>query len=137
MFAGRTIKGFKEFRYFTSLRNGRGYFAGSTFGTIMLPEGLKVVPHSMFENCKGECVIIPATATALDELVFHDSEIKNLVLKGDVLLEADRYWCCLGCHLDNLYVASHLIEEYRQSPNWGKKILFYIKHIRPLSEYQP
>ena len=103
----------------------------------MLPEGLKVVPHSMFANCKGECVIIPATATALDELVFHDSEIKNLVLKGDVLLEADRYWCCLHCHLDNLYVASHLIEEYRQSPDWCKREEFYIKHIRPLSEYQP
>ena len=138
MFANRTIKGFTELRYFTSLKNEREIFKNTTFGTIELPEGLGKVPHSMFRFSQGENVIIPSSVTAIDELSFNSARIKNLVFKGDTLIDKISYWGILYARIENLYVAPHLVETYKQSAEWNSQAMQgYLGKILPLSEYQP
>ena len=136
MFQNRTIKGFAELRYFTSLRNERETFKSVTFGTIILPEGLTMVPHSMFRYCQGECVVLPPSVIAIDELSFNNARIKKLVLKGSNYIDIIRYWGLLFARIDTLYVASHLVETYKQSTKWNSQAMQgYLGQIRPLSEY--
>ena len=131
-----TIKGFAELRYFTSLKNEREMFKNTTFGTIELPEGLSKVPHSMFRFSQGENVIIPSSVTAIDELSFNSARIKNLVFKGDTLIEKIYYWGILYARIENLYVAPHLVEKYKQSSIWdSQKMQGHLGNILPLSEY--
>ena len=144
MFANRTIKGFTELQYFSSLRKEvkpfgeKGAFERSIFGTISLPEGLTMVPHSMFRYSQGECVIIPSSVTAIDELSFHTARIKKLVFKGNNYIDTIRYWGILAARIDTLYVASHLVETYKQSTKWNSQAMIgYLGQILPLSEYHP
>ena len=143
MFANRTIKGFTELRYFTDLKNEKkpfgekGAFERSIFGTISLPEGLTKVPNSMFRFSQGECVIIPSSVTAIDELSFNSARIKKLVLKGSNYIDAIRYWGILAARIDTLYVAPHLVDTYKQSTIWNSAAMDgYLGKILPLSEYQ-
>ena len=137
MFANRTIKGFTELRYFSSLKNEREMFKNTTFGTIELPEGLTIVPHSMFRFSQGENVIIPSSVTAIDELSFNNARIKNLVFKGDTFIEKIYYWGILYARIENLYVAPHLVETYKQSAKWNSAAMQgYLGNILPLGEYQ-
>ena len=136
IFQNLTIKGFAELRYFTSLKNEREMFKNTTFGTIELPEGLSKVPHSMFRFSQGENVIIPSSVTAIDELSFNSARIKNLVFKGDTLIEKIYYWGILYARIENLYVAPHLVEKYKQSSIWdSQKMQGHLGNILPLSEY--
>ena len=136
MFQNRTIKGFAELRYFTSLRNEREMFKNTTFGTIELPEGLTIVPHSMFRLSQGENVIIPSSITVIDELSFNSARIKNLVLKGSNYIDTIKYWGILYARIDTLYVAPHLVETYKQSTKWNSRAMQgYLGEILPLSEY--
>ena len=144
VFANRTIKGFTELQYFTELRNEKkpfaekGAFERSIFGTISLPEGLTIVPNSIFRYSQGECVIIPSSVIAIDELSFHTARIKKLVLKCNNYIATIRYWGILAARIDTLYVASHLVETYKQSTKWNSKAMQgYLGQIRPLSEYHP
>ena len=138
MFQNRTIKGFAELRYFTSLRNEREMFKNTTFGTIELPEGLTIVPHSMFRLSQGENVIIPSSITVIDELSFNSARIKNLVLKGSNYIDTIKYWGILYARIDTLYVAPHLVETYKQSTKWNSRAMQgYLGEILPLSEYHP
>ena len=137
MFQNRTIKGFAELRYFTSLRNGREMFMHTTFGTIELPEGLVMVPHSIFRFSNGENVIIPSSVTAIDELSFHEARINNLVFKCNTYIDVNRYWSVLGARIENLYVAPHLVDTYKQSTIWNNQVMHgHSENILPLSEYQ-
>ena len=137
MFANRTIKGFTELRYFSSLKNEREMFKNTTFGTIELPEGLTIVPHSMFRFSQGENVIIPSSVTAIDELSFNNARIKNLVFKGDTFIGKIYYWGILYARIENLYVAPHLVETYKQSAKWNSAAMQgYLGNILPLGEYQ-
>ena len=111
-------------------------FKNTTFGTIELPEGLTIVPHSMFRFSQGENVIIPTSVTAIDEFAFFKARIKNLVLKCDTLIKEIRYWGLLNAHIENLYVAPHLVEKYKQSTEWIHPYI-YLGKILPLSEYHP
>lgn len=144
LFTNRTIKGFTELQYFTELRKEKkpsgekGAFERSIFGTISLPEGLTIVPHSIFRYSQGECVIIPSSVIAIDELSFYSAKIKNLVLKGNNYITTIRYWGILAARIDTLYVASHLVETYKQSTNWNSQAMQgYLGKILPLSEYHP
>ena len=137
-FQNRTIKGFAELRYFTSLRNEREMFKNTTFGTIELPEGLTIVPHSMFRFSQGENVIIPSSITVINELSFNSARIKNLVLKGSNYIDTIKYWGILYARIDTLYVAPHLVETYKQSTKWNSRAMQgYLGEILPLSEYHP
>lgn len=137
-FQNRTIKGFAELRYFTSLRNEREMFKNTTFGTIELPEGLTIVSHSMFRFSQGENVIIPSSITVIDELSFNSARIKNLVLKGSNYIDTIKYWGILYARIDTLYVAPHLVETYKQSTKWNSRAMQgYLGEILPLSEYHP
>ena len=137
IFANRTIKGFTELQYFTSLRKERETFKSTTFGTIILPEGLTMVPHSMFRYCQGECIVLPPSVIAIDELSFNNARIKNLVLKGSNYIETINYWGILYARIDTLYVAPHLVETYKQSTKWNSRAMQgYLGEILPLSEYQ-
>lgn len=137
-FQNRTIKGFAELRYFTSLRNEKEMFKNTTFGTIELPEGLTIVPHSMFRFSQGENVIIPSSITVIDELSFNSARIKKLVLKGSNYIDIIKYWGILYARIDTLYVASHLVETYKQSTKWNSRAMQgYLGEILPLSEYHP
>ena len=137
-FQNRTIKGFAEFRYFTSLRNEKEIFKNTTFGTIELPEGLTIVPHSMFRFSQGENVIIPSSITVIDELSFNSARIKKLVLKGSNYIDIIKYWGILYARIDTLYVAPHLVETYKQSTKWNSRAMQgYLGEILPLSEYHP
>lgn len=136
IFANRTIKGFTELQYFTSLRKEEETFKSSTFGTIILPEGLTMVPHSMFRYCQGECVVLPPSVIAIDELSFNNARIKKLVLKGSNYIDIIKYWGILYARIDTLYVASHLVETYKQSTKWNSRAMQgYLGEILPLSEY--
>ena len=136
-FTNRTIKSFAELRYFTSLKNGREIFKNTTFGTIELPEGLTIVPHSMFRHSQGECVIIPSSVIAIDEFSFYTARIKKLVLKCNNYIDTIKYWGILSARIDTLYVASHLVETYKQSTKWNSQAMQgYLGNIRPLSEYK-
>lgn len=115
---------------------GVGWFKNTTFGTVELPEGLDKVPYSIFCFSQGENVIIPSSVTSINELSFHEARIKNLVLKGDMFIEDIYYWGILGVHIENLYVAPHLVDIYKQSTKWGRGMYVYIRNILPLSEYQ-
>ena len=144
VFANRTIKGFTELQYFSSLRKEvkpfgeKGAFERSIFGTISLPEGLTMVPNSMFRYSQGECVIIPSSVIAIDELSFNSAKIKNLVLNGSNYIDIIRYWGLLFARIDTLYVAPHLVEKYKQSTKWNSQDMQgYLGQIRPLSEYHP
>ena len=113
-------------------------FKNTTFGTIELPEGLSKVLHSMFRLSQGENVIIPSSVTAIDELSFNSARIKNLVFKGDTLIEKIYYWGILYARIENLYVAPHLVEKYKQSSIWNSQAMQgYLGNILPLSEYHP
>ena len=143
IFANRTIKGFTELQYFTELRNEKkpsgekGAFESSIFGTISLPEGLTMVPNSMFRYSQGECVIIPSSVTAIDEFSFHAARIKKIVFKGNNYIDTIRYWGILYARIETLYVASHLVEKYKQSTKWNSRAMQgYLGEILPLSEYQ-
>ena len=142
VFANRTIKGFTELQYFSSLRKEvkpfgeKGAFERSIFGTISLPEGLTKVPNSMFRFSQGECVIIPSSVIVIDELSFYSARIKNLVLKGSNYIETINYWGILHARIDTLYVAPHLVETYKQSTKWNSRAMQgYLGEILPLSEY--
>lgn len=142
IFANRTIKGFTELQYFSDLKKGKkpfgekGAFERSIFGTISLPEGLTMVPNSMFRYSQGECVIIPSSVIAIDELSFNSARIKKLVLKGNNYIDTIRYWGILAVRIDTLYVASHLVETYKQSTKWNRQAMQgYLGNILPLSEY--
>ena len=136
MFQDLTMKGFTELRYFTSLKNETEIFKNTTFGTIELPEGLIIVPHAMFRNSQGECVIIPSSVTAIDELSFHNARIKRLVLKGSDYINPNRYWSILAARIETLYVAPHLVDTYKQSTQWNSQAMQgYLGNILPLSEY--
>ena len=144
VFANRTIKGFTELRYFTDLKNEKkpfgekGAFERSIFGTISLPEGLTMVPNSMFRYSQGECVIIPSSVIAIDDLSFHTARIKKLVLKGSNYIDIIKYWGILYARIDTLYVAPHLVETYKQSSKWNSQAMQgYLGKILPLSEYHP
>ena len=131
------MKGFTELRYFTSLKNETEIFKNTTFGTIELPEGLIIVPHAMFRNSQGECVIIPSSVTVFDELFFHEARIKKVVLKGSNYIDVNSYWCILAARIETLYVAPHLVDTYKQSTQWkGENRYGYLGNILPLSEYQ-
>lgn len=130
MFKERTIKGFTELKYFTSLRNAREAFMRTTFGTVEVPAGMQSLSNSMFRFCNGENIIIPTSVIKIEELTFHKAKIKNLVLKGDTYIDNNKYWSVLGSKIDNLYVASHLIETYKQNNGWR-----LAKNILPLNEY--
>ena len=135
-FQNLTIKVFAELRYFTSLKNEREMFKNTTFGTIELPEGLSKVPRSMFRFSQEENVIIPSSVTAIDEFSFNSARIKNLVFKGDTLIEKIYYWGILYARIENLYVAPHLVEKYKQSSIWdSQKKQGHLGKILPLSEY--
>lgn len=137
IFQNLTIKGFAELRYFTSLKNEREMFKNTTFGTIELPEGLTLVPHSIFRFSQGENVIIPSSVTGIDELAFNRARIKNLVFKGDTVIEKIYYWGILYARIENLYVAPHLVDTYKQSTIWNSAAMGgYLGKILPLSEYQ-
>ena len=142
IFANRTIKGFTELQYFSDLKKEKkpfgekGAFERSIFGTISLPEGLTMVPNSMFRYSQGECVIIPSSVIAIDELSFNSARIKKLVLKGNNYIDTIRYWGILAVRIDTLYVASHLVETYKQSTKWNRQAMQgYLGNILPLSEY--
>ena len=144
IFTNRTIKGFTELQYFTDLRKEvkpfgkKGAFESSIFGTISLPEGLTFVPNSMFRFSQGECVIIPSSVIAIDEGSFNSARIKSLVFKGSNYIDIIRYWGILYARIDTLYVASHLVETYKQSTKWNSQAMQgYLGQIRPLSEYHP
>lgn len=143
VFKGRTMKGFKEFQYFTSYQYDarevdRGTFLKCTIGTIILPEGLTQTYGSMFQECKAENVIIPSTLTSFNDMSFHQARIKNLVIKGDQMVNSDFYWCTLYAHIDNVFVAPDLVEEYKKDRHFqSEAIQGYIGLIRPLSEYHP
>ena len=112
-------------------------FKNTTFGTIELPEGLTIVPHSMFRFSQGENVIIPSSVTAIDELSFNNARIKNLVFKGDTFIEKIYYWGILYARIENLYVAPHLVETYKQSAKWNSAAMQgYLGNILPLGKYQ-
>ena len=137
------MKGFTELRYFTALKNEKkpfgekGAFENSTFGTIELPEGLIIIPNSMFRFSQGENVIIPSSVIAIDELSFNSARIKKLVLKGSNYIDAIRYWGILFARIDTLYVAPHLVDTYKQSTIWNSAAMQgYLGKILPLSEYQ-
>ena len=116
---------------------GTGFFENTTFGTIELPEGLNIVPFSMFRFSQGENVIIPSSVTAIDEISFSSARIKNLVFKGDTLIEEIGYWGILYAHIENLYVAPQLVKKYKQSSKWNSDAMQgYLGNILPLSEYQ-
>ena len=95
MFKGKTIKGFPELAYFNGLRESRQMFMEATFGKVVLPEGMKLVSHSMFAHAVGDTVILPSTITALDELVFWECKIKIIVIKSPQVIDASAYWCLL------------------------------------------
>ena len=91
----------------------------------------------MFRFSQGENVIIPTSVTAIDELAFHSARIKNLVLKGSDYIDVIRYWGILYARIENLYVAPHLVEKYKQSTKWNSNAMQgYLGNILPLSEYQ-
>lgn len=142
IFTNRTIKGFTELQYFTSLKKEvkpfgeKGAFESSIFGTISLPEGLTIVPNLMFRFSQGECVIIPSSVIAIDEGSFNSARIKSLVLKGSNYIDIIRYWGILYARIDTLYVAPHLVETYKQSTKWNSRAMQgYLGEILPLSEY--
>ena len=113
-------------------------FKNTTFGTVELPEGLTIVPHSMFRFSQGENVIIPSSITVIDELSFYSARIKKLVLKGSNYIDIIKYWGILYARIDTLYVASHLVETYKQSTKWNSRAMQgYLGEILPLSEYHP
>ena len=137
------MKGFTELRYFTALKNEKkpfgekGAFENSTFGTIELPEGLTIVPHSIFRKSQGECIIIPSSVTAIDELSFYGARINKLVLKGSDYIDTIRYWGILSARIDTLYVTPHLVDTYKQSTKWNSQAMQgYLGEVLPLSEYQ-
>ena len=114
----------------------KGAFESSIFGTISLPEGLTIVPKSMFRFSQGECVIIPSSVTVIDELSFHNARIKRLVLKGSDYINPNRYWSILAARIETLYVAPHLVDTYKQSTQWNSQAMQgYLGNILPLSEY--
>ena len=95
-----------------------------------------MVPHSMFRYCQGECVVLPPSVIAIDELSFNNARIKNLVLKGSNYIETINYWGILYARIDTLYVAPHLVETYKQSTKWNSRAMQgYLGKILPLSEY--
>nr|DAN27177.1 MAG TPA: hypothetical protein [Caudoviricetes sp.] len=90
----------------------------------------------MFRYSQGECVIIPSSVIAIDELSFNSARIKKLVLKGNNYIDTIRYWGILAVRIDTLYVASHLVETYKQSTKWNRQAMQgYLGNILPLSEY--
>nr|DAK43211.1 MAG TPA: hypothetical protein [Caudoviricetes sp.] len=97
-----------------------------------------MVSNSMFRYSQGECVIIPSSIIAIDELSFYRAKIKNLVLKGNNYIDTIRYWGILSARIETLYVASHLVEKYKQSTKWNSQAMQgYLGKILPLSEYHP
>ena len=91
----------------------------------------------MFRFSQGENVIIPSSVTAIDELSFNSARIKNLVFKGDTLIDKISYWGILYARIENLYVAPHLVETYKQSAEWNSQAMQgFLGKILPLSEYQ-
>lgn len=138
-FKGKTFGNFKELMLFSSLNGNEmtrtldeniSAFMGSNFDTIQLPEGLKVIPHSMFSKSVGKQVIIPASVMSCSELVFNNAIIDKLVIMGDNLLEAARYWSLLDMKTKGIYVQAHLVEEYKKTTPWSN----YAKFIYPLNE---
>ena len=134
MFKGKTIKGFPELAYFNGLRESRQMFMEATFGKVVLPEGMKLVSHSMFAHAVGDTVILPSTITALDELVFWECKIKTIVIKSPQVIDASAYWCLLTPYpVEKVYVPDNLVESYKAEKWWS----LHKDYIRPLSEYQP
>ena len=96
-----------------------------------------MVPHSMFRYCQGECVVLPPSVIAIDELSFNNARIKNLVLKGSNYIDIIKYWGILYARIDTLYVAPHLVEAYKHSSKRNSQAMQgYLGQVRPLSEYQ-
>ena len=92
----------------------------------------------MFRYSQGECVIIPSSVIAIDDLSFHTARIKKLVLKGSNYIDIIKYWGILYARIDTLYVAPHLVETYKQSSKWNSQAMQgYLGKILPLSEYHP
>ena len=145
-FKEKTFGNFKELALFSSLNGGlstktmtnnESVFINSHFDTIQLPEGLKIVPHSMFRSSQGECVIIPSSVTEIDELTFYNARIKKLVLKGSNYINPNRYWSILTAQIKTLYVAPHLVDTYKQSTKWNSQAMQgYLGQVLPLTEYQ-
>lgn len=130
-FNGKTFGNFKELALFRSLKDdNKSVFMNSHFDTIQLPEGLKIIPHSMFRKSVGKQVIIPASVMSCSELVFNNAIIDKLVIMGDNLLVAARYWSLLGMKTKGIYVQAHLVEEYKKTTPWSS----YAKIIYSLNE---
>lgn len=130
-FNGKTFGNFKELALFRSLNgDNKSVFTNSHFDTIQLPEGLKIAPHSMFRKSVGKRVILPASIESVNELIFHDALIDNIVILSDKVVNAQRYWCLLGMRVKGIYVQAHLVEEYKKTTPWSN----YAKFIYPLNE---
>ena len=141
-FKEKTFGNFKELALFrslngglsTSMTNNRSAFMNSHFDTIQLPEGLKIVPHSMFMKSVGKKVILPASIERLGQLAFKEALIDNLVILSNKVVNARTYWAILGIRVKGIYVQEHLIEEYKNTVPWSsvKKIIYPLNELSRL-----